>query len=449
MLLLSHINIQISNSLYLIAFLRLAVCFEITLYISHLISPIRLLLSIKYQAGGGGQGQGELLIKIASKVDKLLETKNVSSKDGSTLNAECVACFGAVLVSRKNIVIRSTDKCFDQVKELVRNYTTQMRDFYVAGVMDEVAVVQPHSFQLFREISLIVLSDYADDLRFECKKSNHVDTKYTTTLYSSSGKIINISGETDSTMLYCGISISTWEDKSLDKSAKSVKEIGQPLAEVKGMAELFKARVGREAPKFFGVLTTGLVWTMSSRDYSNGNVTFANTDSINAWNEPKDAIDDEGLNIITSFLLASLRSAEVLIKIIDEKGKRIMSSVEDYPDTDDLPDDDDGDNDGDNDGDDECDGNSGGGNGGGSGGSGDVKAVLKSFSKMSTRSNTKSNTEKNEKSHGKRRTPLTPINASSIISFENMNKHDNYLQCMKDVEQCPMQRFRDGLNKVI
>ena len=111
-----------------------------------------------------------------------------------------------------------------------------------------------------------------------------------------------------------------------------------------------------------------------------------------------------------------------------------MSSVEDYPDTDD-----------DDNGDDECDG----GNGGGNGGSGDVKAVLKSFAKMSTRSNTKSNTETNEKSHGKQRTPLTPINANSIISFENMNKRDNFLQCMKDVEQCPMQRFRDGLNKFI
>ena len=307
--------------------------------------------------------------------------------------------------------------------------------------MDEVVFVQPYSFQLFREISLIVLSEYAEDLRFECKKSNHVDTKYTTTLQSQEGKIIKISGETDSTMLYCDISISTWEDKSLDKSAKTMKEIGQPLAEVKGMAELFKARVGREAPKFFGVLTTGLVWTMSSRVYSNGNVVFAKTSPINALNEQKNAIDDEGLNIITSFLLASLRSAEELIKIIDENGKRVLSSVKDYPDTDDLPDDDDGD--------DECDGNSGGGNGGGNGGSGDVKAVSKSFSKMSTRSNTKSNSEKSEKSHGKLRTPITPINASSIISFENMNKRDNFLQCMKDVEQCPMQRFRDGLNKFI
>ena len=76
-----------------------------------------------------------------------------------------------------------------------------------------------------------------------------------------------------------------------------------------------------------------------------------------------------------------------------------------------------------------------------------MKAVLKSFSKRSTRSDTKSNSEKNEKSHKKRRTPLTPINANSVISFENLNKRNNLLQGMKDVEQCPMQRFRDGLNK--
>ena len=384
------------------------------------------------QGGGGGQGQDELLNKIASKMDKLLETKNVSSRNGSTLTRECVACFGAILVN--DIVIRSADIYFDQVNELVLNYTTTMHDLYVAGNTAEVEFVQPNSILLFRAISLIVLSEYAEGLRFECKETNQVDTKYATTLYSSSGKITNITGETDSTMLFHGIPILTWEDKSLGMSATSANEIGQPLAEVKGMAEHFKAHVGREAPKFFGVLTTGLIWTMSSRAYSNGNVVFANTNPINAWNEQTSTIDNEGLNIITSLLLVSLRSAKELIKIIHEKGKRIMSSVEDYPDTDD-----------DDNGDDECDG----GNGGGNGGSGDVKAVLKSFAKMSTRSNTKSNTETNEKSHGKQRTPLTPVNANSIISFENMNKRDNFLQCMKDVEQCPMQRFRDGLNKFI
>ena len=365
-------------------------------------------------------------------MDKLLETKNVSSRNGSTLTRECVACFGAILVN--DIVIRSADIYFDQVNELVLNYTTTMHDLYVAGNTAEVEFVQPNSILLFRAISLIVLSEYAEGLRFECKETNQVDTKYATTLYSSSGKITNITGETDSTMLFHGIPILTWEDKSLGMSATSANEIGQPLAEVKGMAEHFKAHVGREAPKFFGVLTTGLIWTMSSRAYSNGNVVFANTNPINAWNEQTSTIDNEGLNIITSLLLVSLRSAKELIKIIHEKGKRIMSSVEDYPDTDD-----------DDNGDDECDG----GNGGGNGGSGDVKAVLKSFAKMSTRSNTKSNTETNEKSHGKQRTPLTPVNANSIISFENMNKRDNFLQCMKDVEQCPMQRFRDGLNKFI
>ena len=409
------------------------------------LSLLLLALSLEAIAKTMQEGQGELL-KIASKVDKLIATKNVSSRNGSTLNSECLACFGAVLINEKHIVIRSDDICFCQVKELVKTYTTRMHDLLVAGKTDEVVFVQPLSIQLFRDISLVVLSEYVKDLRFECKESSHIDTKYSTTLRSSSGKIFNIRGETDSTMLYSGISISTWEDKSLRMSAKSVQEIGQPLAEVKGMAELFKARVGREAPKFFGVLTTGLLWTMSIRTYSNGNVVFANTNSINAWNDQKDIIDDEGLNVITSFLLASLRSAEKLIKIIVKKGVRIMSSVEDNSDADDLPDDDDDDDDDD----DEFDGNSGGNDGGGNDGSGDVNALLKSFSKVSTRSDTKSNTEKNEKSHGKRRTPLTPINASSIISLENMNNHDNFVQCMKnDVQQGPMQRFRDGFNKCI
>ena len=191
----------------------------------------------------------------------------------------------------------------------------QMHDMCADRKTDECSYVQPVSLKLFGDISHIALSDHAENLKIECKKSNHIDTKYSTTLHHPSGKIIKISGETDSTLLYCGVPISTWKDKSLNKTAETVQEIAQPLAEVKGMVEKFKEHVGRDAPKFFGVLTTGLIWTMPIRGFSEGNVVFAKTNAIYAWNEETDTIDDEGLNIITSILLSSLRSAEVLIKM--------------------------------------------------------------------------------------------------------------------------------------
>jgi hypothetical protein len=61
-MLLSHINIQISN--YLISFFHRAVCFEITLHLSSHLSHLSVAFPKIAQAGGGGhggRGQGGLL----------------------------------------------------------------------------------------------------------------------------------------------------------------------------------------------------------------------------------------------------------------------------------------------------------------------------------------------------------------------------------------------------
>jgi hypothetical protein len=347
-------------------------------------------------------------------LQRLNEHQVKPSKNGSSLNTECVTCFGAVLIPKQHIQ-KSTDIHFDAVRQLILEFTSTMHDLYKEGKVAEVMCVQPISFKLFKDMSLIVLSEYKHNLRFENKASCHADTEYSTTL-NPPGKIINISGETDGTMLYCDIPIKTWEDKELKALINlKPKEVGQPLAEIRGMGEIFKTRVGVHAPKFCGVLTTGLTWTMSFRTYLDGQVNYGRTELINTWNEQEKSPDTEGIDIVTSLLMTSLRSAEVLIKIINERNKKLSSCEEYYPDTDTW-----------SDGSDADDGVSGGGNGGGGSGDRDrvVKSVSNALSKMSTRNTTSKNSSNK---HGKR-TPLAPVNTNSIITFENMVKHDNLLQ---------------------
>ena len=367
-------------------------------------------------------------------LDILVETKKTSSKNGSSLNQECVECFGSSLILKDSISMCLSDVCFDQVRVFVRTFTLKMHALFKDEKFAEVEYVQPLSFELFKESSLVVLSEYEPNVRFERKTFCVVDTKYSTTL-NPSGKIVKVSGETDTTMLYCGVPIMTWEDKRLDKKASTIEEIGQPLAEISGMGEKFQTQVGVQAPKFCGVLTTGLIWTVSYRAYRrNGHIVFGNTVPISTWNEDRNALDDDGLDTVTSLLITSLRSTEVLIKIIDANNKK-LSSVEEYvPDTDDLPSGSDED-------DDESGGGNGGGGGNGRGRSGVMEAVSKSLSNLSTPSATESATdsrvEEASKKCSSRRTPLAAIDMNSIVTFENMVKHDNLLQrrsvlhCMK------------------
>ena len=363
-----------------------------------------------------------LLNDLARDVRTLLESKKTSSKNGSEMNTECVKCFGAAVISQNIIPLCQDEDCFDQVRQLVCEFTKNMIDSFKKGDVGEVQYVQPLSYALFRSISDIVLSNYTRDIKLENKKTNIVDTQYRTILRTPQGKYINVSGETDITMLYCGIPIETWEDKVLNmEDVTSPTTIGQPLAEVGGMGEKFKDMVGAQAPTFCGVLTTGLLWTMSFRIYSNGQILYKRTNPINAcsWIENVPTPDDDGINIITSLLLTSLRKAEELIQIIDQRNKVIFSRWSHCPDKDGWSEENDEDSD-----------DSGGGNRGDGGGDRDsvIKSVSNDLSKMTTRSTTKTRGEaKNGNSHGKR-TPLSPINMNSIISIDNLAKHNSLLQ---------------------
>ena len=392
-----------------VSYSALVLCGFVVLTLCFVDSPILLEL-VKQQEHQMRQQERQ-----TDLLEKLVDKKKTSTKYGSSLNEECVQTFSAPMIPGHLIQKYDTDCHFLSVLSLVREYTFKMADLVGEGKTAEVENVQPVSLKLFRAIILIVLSEYGELLRFECKGTSLSDTKYSTIL-TPPGKVVTVRGETDTTMLYCQIPIGLWEDKILGKDGTTPKEIGQGLAEVKGMGERFHLHNGAQAPKFCGVFTTGLTWAVTYRTYEDGSVLFSRTVPITTWNKEAHVPDENGLIIVTSLLLSSLHSAKKLIEIIDDRLRKTTSVKDDK---------DDGDSDGGVGG----DGGGGGGDGGGDSGDGGDrgsvgKALSNSFSKMSTRKATTSGVKKSNRNGGRKRTPLGPINMNSIITFENMAKHN-------------------------
>jgi hypothetical protein len=252
--------------------------------------------------------------------------KTATRKQDKSLSTECLACFKASILSVNRIDKCTTVAHFESVKALVVSYTEHMARLVEQGVhVDEVKNVQSMSFELFTNICNIVLEEYAGDFKIEKKDTSSIDLQYTTVLCAENGKVFHVSGETDATLLYCNTPIQTWEDKDLSKDATLTNEIAQPLAEVAGMAERFKGSVGVEAPNFWGVLTTGLVWTMSVRSFSEGRPVYTRTAPIKTWDCERRKINEDHVERITSLLLNALLSAEKLIKIVQRSQKSQFS----------------------------------------------------------------------------------------------------------------------------
>lgn len=260
-----------------------------------------------------------------------------SPKEGSSLTTECLKCSNASVPSAARIDKGTTARHFDSVKALVVSYTELMASLVAQEVsVDEAVHVQPMSFELFANICNIALAEYAEELRMESKGTCMLDAQYTSVLCTENGKIFNVSGETDSTLLYCNTPIQTWGDKYLPKKGTHTKEIGQPLAGVADRAEGFKNSVGVEAPRFWGILTTGLVWTMSIRAFSQGHLVHTRTAPIRTWDHERNEINDDNVERVTSLLLKAVLSAEKLIKIVRSRQKSAVSGLapclEDMPD---------------------------------------------------------------------------------------------------------------------
>ena len=162
----------------------------------------------------------------------------MKTKQGSALSSIDEEAFNAPLFLPTRIEPAPSEK-HEAIKEELIKFTNKMMKLLQENKCDEVQFVQPNTFQFYREICRLYLSDY--DLRLVNRSIDQTSTEYSTTMYCTDNEeMVKIKGETDSTLLYCGVPVATWEDKRLDFDLLRHSARAQALAEVKGNSQRFR-----------------------------------------------------------------------------------------------------------------------------------------------------------------------------------------------------------------
>eukprot|EP00604_Paraphysomonas_vestita_P004441 CAMPEP_0174825186 /NCGR_PEP_ID=MMETSP1107-20130205/42519_1 /TAXON_ID=36770 /ORGANISM="Paraphysomonas vestita, Strain GFlagA" /LENGTH=447 /DNA_ID=CAMNT_0016056567 /DNA_START=2100 /DNA_END=3443 /DNA_ORIENTATION=- len=365
---------------------------------------------------------------LADKLDeiKALLQKAHHSKDGSKLSTECVNYFKSIKIEPAKI-IPQPNLLFQLIKNEVMAHSTNMINLRRANQVDEVTYVQPNSFRFFQKICQIYLFEYQNEIELVNKTTNIGLTSYTTILACDNGEIFYVNGQTDSTLLYCGIPIATWEDKNLKLTLDSTTEIGQALVEVKANSEYFKGSIGLPPPRFTGILTNGLVWSLVIQSYSteSGKPLYTRTLPISIYSKDETStiitIVEENVNTVTSLLIYHLQTIQSLIHFVDLHNQKINNTPNlTFPENQNDDQEDHDDDDEENNDDDKVQGK---------------KSLKKAFQAISISSSGENKTSKNkdenknQKSSGKKsgknkRNSLQPLNSNSMLTHENMYQHN-------------------------
>ncbi len=166
------------------------------------------------------------------------------------------------------------------------------------------------------------MPDRFRDLHFHRKNSNlgekkgQIQTKYHTIILDND-ETFKISGESDAVIFYNNTCVFVWEDKNLDKTLTTANEKGQIIAEVKGFAEAFKKATRVEPTVFPGVLTSGVVFSISRYIFRNGGSSLHLTQPLSLVNEKYEIIE-ENVMAVTKLLIDNLLYCGKLMKVIDD-----------------------------------------------------------------------------------------------------------------------------------
>ena len=165
-------------------------------------------------------------------------------------------------------------------------------------------------------------------------------------LTTDSGPVC-VKGQSDISLYYNNVCILVWEDENLDLDLSKPNAQAQIHVEVDAFAAYFKKRILAEPLEFYGISTSGLVWSFCIRSYKEGLSSFILTEPISTTkttpletvnedeNEEKEQIsevvksqnplesliNEENLIIAANCLVKLLMSCENLIKKIDERLK--------------------------------------------------------------------------------------------------------------------------------
>lgn len=251
------------------------------------------------------------------KMDMLITMipNNKTLRDGNNLNSECVDCFHAININSKSF-FQPFDPQYQYIKTAIIEFTEKIISFHHTQQIDEVDLIQLHSFEFFQKICNIYFSNLEDRIKLVNDNEN---TKYSTFLQCDNNVVFHISGQTDSVLLYHDVPIATWKNKSLLSTLNLIPENAQDLVDVKATSEIFKKFIGLIPLRFTGILTNGLIWSIAIQSFINGEYTYIRTLPINTCSieEDKITILDENIDIVTSLLVYHLQTIKSIIDMVD------------------------------------------------------------------------------------------------------------------------------------
>jgi hypothetical protein len=244
-------------------------------------------------------------------------TKSRNSKKGSELTSECVESFNFSSIPPSIITPIPSDKR-QAVKEQLILLTNKMIGFYEENNFDEKLFVQPNTFNFLQTICELYLPSYLPGLRLVKKATDKVKTEYFADLFCADGKIIHVSGETDSTLLYWDIPVAIWEDKNLTFDLSTRSAIGQGLVEVMGTSRRCREFVQLPLDRYTGILTTGLVWSLIIQSKGTQYITTVPIATYKKVNDISYLVDDDNIEIVTSLLIYHLQAIKTcVLKIVE------------------------------------------------------------------------------------------------------------------------------------
>ena len=138
--------------------------------------------------------------------------------------------------------------------------------------------MQPRSLILCKALFAVVLPEIFDELSF-CRKGDSTEyTNYSTILMATGAGVAQsylVDGQTDISVVYMGKCIMVWEDKHLNLPLfVGYKPRSQVLAEVKAMNQKIHESLLLYPPRFCGVLTNGIDWSIAQSVLKDGRQVF-------------------------------------------------------------------------------------------------------------------------------------------------------------------------------
>jgi hypothetical protein len=199
--------------------------------------------------------------------------RKIKTKVGSELGKSEVECFPKATLPIAELpdfvasISPSSDACKYVYKEVLTYTEGMMANAQLQNVGEEKYIHLP-TFALMRTLVNHFLPD-SEIQFFEKSSGGAVEIAYTTLLETPNG-LLPVKGETDQVVAVGDAPVGNIEVKNLDKTCSTPNELGEILAEDKGLAERHRERIGIEPRLFPSVLVSGRRWVFVDRSFDDG-----------------------------------------------------------------------------------------------------------------------------------------------------------------------------------